>query len=281
VKQIDALSDLLSLASARFFCEARGRWVFRGHPDVSYRLLPSVGRGQHSSVSRQKHEASLFEIFCREAPAYLSGAPATAWEWLSLAQHHGLPTRLLDWTHNPLVALYFAVSEKPSVDGDLFALQAFSKASDRVLDGSPFSVTRPVKLYPRFVTPRLRAQEGLFVVCSELESPLDDTLRDDWILERFRIPASRKEWIRYELFRVGVHSSSLFPDIDGLAGRIKWQHSVTSPMAGLRPSETVPNEIRPPVVVTLPSDAVISKTPVVDEERAERLGTVETETSAR
>jgi hypothetical protein len=79
------------------------------------------------------------------------------------------------------------------------------------------------------VTPRIRAQEGLFVACAELEVPLDQALRSDWRIECLRVPASRKAHLRYELFRVGVHASSLFPDIDGLTARIRWQHGISSP----------------------------------------------------
>lgn len=64
-----------------------------------------------------------------------------------------------------------------------------------------------------------------------MERPLDDGLRDDWKLNCLRVPKSRKEELRYELFRVGVHDSALFPDIDGLAARVRWQHTVSSPFA--------------------------------------------------
>jgi hypothetical protein len=86
-----------------------------------------------------------------------------------------------------------------------------------------------MKYYPNHVTPRIRAQEGLFIVCSELEAPLDRTLRDDWKIECLLIPADAKVRLRYDLYRLGVHGSSLFPDLDGLAARIKWQHSVLPP----------------------------------------------------
>lgn len=223
---IESVGQLIEFVAARYFTEPRGKWVFRGHSDSRHRLLPCVGRGEHSSVDRAKHERSLFDIFCREAGAYLASVPETEWEWLSLAQHHGLPTRLLDWTHNPLAALYFAVVDSPDTDGTLFALRAVTKASEDVRKGSPFEINKPVKYFPNLVTPRLRAQEGLFVVCADVERALDETLRSDWRLEQIAVPAGNKVGLRYELFRLGVHASSMFPDVDGLAARLKWQHTV-------------------------------------------------------
>jgi hypothetical protein len=227
--EIDSIASLLDHASRSYFAQARGRWVFRGHSDMKYTLVPSVGRDSHSSRTRQKYERSLFDIFQREAHGLLAALPTTEWEWLSLARHHGLPTRLLDWTHNPLVALYFAVEANPEVDGELFALNAVTKGSESVRTGSPFDIRTPVKYYPNIVSPRIRAQEGLFVACAELEVPLDQALATGWHVETLRIPAARKKHLRYELFRVGVHASSLFPDLDGLAARIRWQHGISSP----------------------------------------------------
>src|SRR5262249_7630126 len=89
--RITSRSQLISLTAARFFTEPRGRWIFRGHADTHHKLIPSVGRGGHSSRDRSKYERSLFDIFRREACAYLASVPETEWEWLSLAQHHGLP----------------------------------------------------------------------------------------------------------------------------------------------------------------------------------------------
>ena len=214
----------LALAQ-RYFSESRGRWVFRGHSDEKYDLMPSVGRGEYTASDRLAHEKSLFDIFVREGGGYLSPLPANDWEWLSVAQHHGLPTRFLDWTYNPLVALYFAAIGNQEVDGELFALHSATKVSQRTREKSPFDIRRPAKYYPNIVSPRIRAQEGLFVACSEIEKPLDDPLRDGWSIERYKVPAAAKTTLRYELFRLGVHASALFPDIDGLAQRLKWQHS--------------------------------------------------------
>ena len=179
---INCVQDLLNRTTGQYFTEPRGRWVFRGHSRADFQLIPSLGRVTHTSVSRSKYEESLFDIFCREARGYFnsSSLPANEWEWLCLAQHHGLPTRLLDWTHNPLAALYFAVTEHPEHDGHLFALHSIRKASERICNGSPFTIERPVKFYPNAVTPRIRAQEGVFVVCAKVELPLDQVLPQDW-----------------------------------------------------------------------------------------------------
>ncbi len=229
---ISSVREFMTEAAPRFFAEARGRWVFRGHSDAAYKLLPSVGRGAHTARSREKYESSLFEIFCREACGYLPNVPTDVWEWLSIAQHHGLPTRLLDWSHNPLVALYFAVAANAESDGELFALNSVTKASQRTREASPFVIKQPVKFYPNIVTPRIRAQEGLFIVCADVERPLDQSIRAEWRIERFSVPSAAKAGMRYELYRLGVHASSLFPDMDGLATRLRWQHSVSPPVRG-------------------------------------------------
>jgi hypothetical protein len=223
---IDSVAVFLNSVAPRVFSEARGRWVFRGHASVDFELIPSIARTPHTSESVAKFEQSIFDIFRREATSYFPSELGTDWEWLAFAQHHGLPTRMLDWTHNPLVALFFAVCDLPENDAELFALHSVSKTSQKALAGSPFSISQPTKYYPKIVSPRIRAQEGLFVVFAESTSPLDNSLRKDWKIERFIIPANAKQSIRYELFRLGVHNSSQFPDVDRLSARLKWQHGV-------------------------------------------------------
>lgn len=240
MRTIQSVEELLKMA-ATYFAEPRGMWVFRGHSDISFSLIPSVGRSVFASKSRAKYEQSLFDIFCREARGYLAALPNDEWEWLSLAQHHGLPTRLLDWTMNPLVALYFAVSASPGQAGEFFALRALTKASEHVRHQPPFKITRSVKYLPNIVTPRIRAQEGLFVACAEVEKPLSEVLRSDWRIESYPIAADAKERVLYQLFRLGIHASSLFPDVDGLAARLKWQHSVS-------PLQPWPNNALQPTV---------------------------------
>lgn len=223
---VDTTSGFISLTSKRYFTSSRGQWVFRGHSDQSYQLQPSVGRGGHTSETDEKYEGSLFRIFQREAGTHISPIPTSAWEWLAVAQHHGVPTRLLDWSQNPLVALYFAVATNEARPGEVFALHAPTRASERTVGESPFKITRPAKYYPNIVSPRIRSQEGLFIACPKPAEMLDMNLRDDWKLERFTVPSKAKLRLRYELYRLGIHQASLFPDLDGLSAKIKWQHTV-------------------------------------------------------
>lgn len=223
------------------FSNNRGDWVFRGHSKKTYRLTPLVGRVSHTSENRKKFEKSLFDMFCREARMYADPLPSTDWEWLALAQHHGLPTRLLDWTDNPLVALCFSVLNHENCDGMFYALYAPCKASKKHLTKSPLKIKRPMKYRPDIVTPRLRAQEGLFVAFSDIKESMTDSIKEGkalcvkkkkkWKIAKQVVPKCLKGEIKYSLFRLGIHHSTLFPDLDGLSQRLAWQHSIQSPQS--------------------------------------------------
>lgn len=226
--EIKSISGFISDISPDFFSQEKGQWVFRGQSSTKYQLLPSIGRSTtHTSSSIKKYERSVFNTFKREARAFLTDAPKDDWEWLALAQHHGLSTRLLDWSLNPLVALYFSVSENFTEDGKFFALNAPKKIPKHILSNSPFAVKMPFKFYPDALTPRIRAQEGLFIVFSEIDKELSSFSRNDWEIREYLIPSAAKKDLRYELYRLGIHTDSLFPDLDGIAERIMWQHTAT------------------------------------------------------
>jgi FRG domain len=221
------LENFNAILSKNYFILPRGDWVFRGHSSESFELISKVGRGSHTSRTRGKFESSIFDMFKRSAVQYLEKAPRNDWEWLAIAQHHGLPTRLLDWSFNPFVALYFAVEDRLDEDGVVYALNAPKKLPQKIIEtASPFKIKKPMKFLPNIVAPRLWEQEGLFIVSSNIDVPFTDKLRSDWALEKLIVPASAKQRLRYELYRLGVHRAALFPDLDGLTAYLQYQHSV-------------------------------------------------------
>jgi hypothetical protein len=219
---------------------------WRGHAKAEWRLEAQVfRRNSKRPESPLAGETALMGHFVSRAPSR-SHRPYPGSDdyfgWLFLAQHYGLPTRLLDWTENPLVAAYFAALQHPSDgDGCIWALwptglnHAFGVpvglvqirgAAVRKIAESAFTGNRSpeeievLAIDGQEIDPRMLAQMSKFTLHSN-RTPLEQVPKNASWLRQFVIPKDAKARIRAQLSAVGIRGSNLFPDLDSLASELK------------------------------------------------------------
>ncbi len=192
--------------------------IYRGVTDIIHDLTPKVGRYKKFKKSGQtlKEEKYMLRLFKDQAIRFLQYKPDSEWDWLAAAQHHGLPTRLLDWTRNPLVAAYFAVRYEHDGDSLIYAFQSRTYVRTENYP-DPFKIKAVGKFIPRHVSARISAQAGVFTIHPNPLIPLSPQY-----LDKLFIDAAFRKDLKRILYRYGIHEATMFPDLDGVCRHIEY-----------------------------------------------------------
>lgn len=150
----------------------------------------------------------------------MTSEPTDLWNSLAIAQHHGLATRLLDWSYNPLVAAFFAVWEKRDGDAAVFAYSSGKRVDPAA--GSPFEFQGVRRFKPKGVAHRITRQSGILTVHGPPTTALEGMLGAGELLEKIVIDASYRSNLLFDLSFYGINRLTLFPDLDGLAAHSNW-----------------------------------------------------------
>lgn len=192
------------------------QFKYRWQSDKSWELIPKAGRKEFRNVS----DKTIFEHWKRRARFFEYRDNYNEWELLAVAQHTGLPTRLLDWTLNPLVGIFFATIENFEVDGAIFIYKNESRVWHEKF--GPFELTLPITLYrPDTSSNRIANQYGYFTIHKDPTLALNDSNKNGY-LEKLIIPADLKKQISHLLNQYGINYLTLFPDLEGLAKHLSW-----------------------------------------------------------
>lgn len=236
------------LVLAPITADGREVW-YRGHRDHSWRLEASVFRLEFHRSS----ERAMLARFRQEAAAAGLQYAFDEWGWITFAQHHALPTRLLDWSQSPLVALYFACERGLSAgetgveaDGEFFILhpndlnveagdndgghpRLLSDGDNRLRDYLPGrdaeNPSRPRAVVAPLVFDRIRFQTGTFTVGQSYAATTEpEPLRKARAMQSFVVPGDTKPSLRDQLDALGFNEVSIYRDLDRIASRIRNSH---------------------------------------------------------
>ncbi|PSW21725.1 FRG domain-containing protein [Photobacterium sanctipauli] len=195
--------------------------LFRGQPNKRKSLLPSIAR-ESEYISTIAKEKDMLDCLYRLGRNKLETERVDYWHLLSEAHHHGLKTRLLDWSSNPLVALWFAC-QTPGNHPHVYILKAGGRQVDN-FSSDPFEFSETKVFQPPVIHPRVKAQSGWYSIHpsvtdsgnKERFTPFEHEIASSDEVYEIPILPEMKEQLLIDLNKCGVNERLIYPDLTGL-----------------------------------------------------------------
>ncbi|CDO36928.1 FRG domain-containing protein [Novosphingobium sp. KN65.2] len=250
----NSLTEILSIVES--YQSVREVVWYRGVNNETHNLAPSIVRLPNSPKEEDiiKIEKEIYATFSQRSPPFIEKDFSNSWRSLFFMQHYGIPTRLLDWSESPFVALYFALSSvqrtqtgKPQKDVAMWLCDpiAWNRTAlshitykGEILDENCEEIkayspgteidhraTKPVMIYGTHNSPRIVAQRGVFALFGKGLTPMEKIFEDEAfskdILTKVIIKKEHIDGVLKSLFQKGITESVIFPDLQGLALEIR------------------------------------------------------------
>lgn len=218
----DVISDWMAFAEL-LRDSVDNDWIFRGENCINNELRPKAGRTSSPALRAlysEDAEKQTLQSFKRQARPYLTHTPLSDFEWMAIAQHHGMSTRLLDWSESLLVAAYFASADAGAKgSARIYGLKELIWVEDAANE-DPFDLNIEVKGYrPPHISPRIPAQRSVFTVH---RNPRESFYHLE--LKEWELTADCCREMKKILDACAINEASLFPDVDGLSRYLGWRY---------------------------------------------------------
>lgn len=192
-------------------------YLFRGQENFAWELIPKIGRNEFKKVVPSSFkEDTILDAWVRYSEQFIKNKPRDRWDELTLAQHYGLATRLIDWTKNPLVALFFATCDfDESIDGSVFIMD-FNNTTLDTKKHEPFDINESGVFYPKGLSARVINQRGIFTLSHKPKKRLDKLLPEFEFI-KIKIKGESKKELQKQLELYDINEFSIYQDLDNLS----------------------------------------------------------------